>query len=211
MSRETQVVQSNNNSNNFKEQKDFSENKYATLMETSGEEHESWYYFIRYNGNEENLKKLQTILEQIDWYILDDLSTFDLETEYLVCERTAKEMTKLDLNHTSRHRKFDGVLNEVVIKFKKRDDNEKKMERIFDKLGYGQIEDYIGEEDIDPEDLVSSSEESSSEESSSLSSEDEKEEKDLEEKKEKKGIPKALLESNMPRFAKAKQHRRRKM
>ena len=32
--------------------------KYATIMETSGEECESWYYFVKYNGNEKNLQYL---------------------------------------------------------------------------------------------------------------------------------------------------------
>ena len=32
--------------------------KYVTLMETSGEENESWIYFIRLDGNEENIKYL---------------------------------------------------------------------------------------------------------------------------------------------------------
>jgi len=48
--------------------------KYVILMETNGEESESWYYFIRLNGNEESLKHLNKQLEQVDWVILDDLS-----------------------------------------------------------------------------------------------------------------------------------------
>src|SRR5688572_5638785 len=90
---------------------------YAILQETSGEESESWYYFIRYQGNEEALQHLQKQLEKIDWYLLDDtdVCTFDLELDYLVCEKTAKEMTKVDLNHFSFHRKFDGKLQMVDI------------------------------------------------------------------------------------------------
>jgi hypothetical protein len=34
--------------------------RYAVLQETNGEEHESWLYFIRVEGNEENLNHLQT-------------------------------------------------------------------------------------------------------------------------------------------------------
>ena len=86
---------------------------YVILMETSGEENESWYYFIRVEGNEENLQKLQTQLENVDWYIIDDLSTFDLDLEHPISAQTAKQMTKVDLNHTSFHRKFDGVLKEI--------------------------------------------------------------------------------------------------
>ena len=189
------------------------EHKYAILMETSGEECESWYYFIRYEGNQENLKHLQKQLETIDWYILDDLCTFDLEMDYLVSEKTAKEMTKVDLNHTSAHRKFDGKLEKINLKLRtkdpnKREDsrknsaiNERNMTKIFDKLGYGQIENYIDGEDIDEEDMVSSS-------SSELSTSTEEEEQTSKKKKTK--IPPALLNSNLPRFAKGKQHRKKR-
>jgi hypothetical protein len=190
------------------------ENKYAILMETSGEECESWYYFLRYNGNERALKHLEGQLESIDWHVLGDLSTFDLETQILVSEQTAKEMTKVDLNHTAHHRKFDGTLEKVDLKFRKKDSNDKKMTRVFDALGYGQIEDYIDHEDVDAEDLTDASDEAepSGSESDEASGSDEEEEEDEEKTspKKKKGIPPALLASNLPRIARAKQHRRRK-
>ena len=40
--------------------------KYAVLLETNEEEMESWYYFIKYNGNEENLNHLNEQLKKID-------------------------------------------------------------------------------------------------------------------------------------------------
>ena len=130
------------------------EKKYVVLMETSGEECESWYYCILYNGNEKNLEHLQQQLESVDWYIMEDLSTFDLDMEHFICEKTAKQLTKLELNHHSFHRKFDGVLNKIDLNLKTKDKNEKTMGKVFDKLGYGQIEDYIDGEDIDAEDLT---------------------------------------------------------
>ena len=84
--------------------------QYAVLMETSEKECESWYYFIRLAGNGPALRHLQEQLEQVEWYIQDDLSTFDLDLEHLVTARTAKQMTKLELNSHSFHRKFDGKL-----------------------------------------------------------------------------------------------------
>lgn len=129
--------------------------QYAILMETSGEENESWMYFIRVEGNEENLKHLETELNKVDWYILDDLSTFDLDLSHYVSAQTAKEMSKVDLNHTSFHRKFDGVLKKINLNFKKKDGNDTKICKTFDILGYGQIENFIDDEDIDEEDLVS--------------------------------------------------------
>ena len=149
---------------------------YVILMETSGEEYESWYYFIRYQGNEENLKYLSDQLDKVDCKILDDLSTFDLDIEHTVSSQTAKEMTKIDLNHTSFHRKFDGKLKKIDFDFKKKDGNETKICKLFDILGYGQIENYIDDEDIDDEDL-----ESTDDESVSISEDENSSDSDLEE------------------------------
>ena len=132
--------------------------KYAVLMETSGEECESWYYCIQWEKNKENLQHLQDQLESVDWYILDDLSTFDLDLEHLISEQTAKELTKLELNHHSFHRKFDGSLDKINLHLRSKDKNEKKMVKVFDVLGYGQIEDFVDKEDLDEEDLSSSTE-----------------------------------------------------
>lgn len=150
--------------------------KYVILMESSGEEYESWYYFIRLERNEENLKHLNDQLAKVDWYILDDLSTFDLELDKPVSAQTAKEMTKVDLNHNSFHRKFDGTLKKIDFDFKKKDGNETKICKVFDVLGFGQIDEYISDEDIDDEDLTSSNstdDESVSKSSVSDSSDDE--------------------------------------
>ena len=131
--------------------------KYAILMETSGEENESWYNFIRVDGNEENLEYLSKQLNEVDWYILDDLSTFDLEMDNFVSAQTAKEMSKVDLNASSFHRKFDGVLKKIDFGFRKKDKNNVKICKVFDILGYGRIEKFIDDEDIDEEDLASES------------------------------------------------------
>ena len=131
--------------------------RYVVLCETSGREFESWYYFIRYNGNEKALEYLQKQLEKIDMYILDDFSTFDLDLDHFFSETTAKEMTMLEVNSYSFHRKFDGKMAMISLGLKKRDDNDDMLEKLFDKLGLGQIEDYVDDEDIDSDDLVSDS------------------------------------------------------
>jgi hypothetical protein len=171
------------------------EGDYAILMETNGEEYESWYYFLKVKGNEENLKHLQSQLDKGDWYILDDLSTFDLELDKYVSATTAKEMTKVDLNSNSFHRKFDGRLKKIDFDFKKKDGNETRICKVFDVLGYGQIDDYISDEDIDDEDLVTDDESTDNEsvsESSSSEEESEDERKDL----RKKRIPPSLAKNN---------------
>jgi len=141
--------------------------RYATLMETNDKEAESWYYFIKYDGNEENLKFLHKQLDSIDWHLMDDLSVFDLDINYLVSAQTAKEMTKVELNAHQWHRKFDGVLQKVDFEFKKKDSNETKMCKIFDSIGYGQIEEFVDDEDIDDEDMNDSDDEDNDDVSSS--------------------------------------------
>ena len=174
------------------------EAKYATLMETNDEECESWYSFIKYDGNEENLRHLKNQLETVDWYLLENASTFDLELDFLVSAQTAKEMTKVELNTASPHRKFDGTLQKIDLRLKKNHLNEKKMRRVFDKLGYGQIENYVDQEDCNDENIELSSGGGSSD----------SEEKSSPEKR-RKGIPPAPLKSTLPRIAKAKQHRKK--
>ena len=137
-----------------------SSDRYVVLCETSGREFESWYYFIRYDDNVQALEYLQKQLEKIDMYILDDFSTFDLDLDHFFSEQTAKEMTKLEVNSYQFHRKFDGKMSMISLGLKKRDDNDDMLEKLFDKLGLGQIEDYVESEDIDSDDLVSDSDDS---------------------------------------------------
>jgi len=146
--------------------------KYAILMETNDEEFEQWYYFIKVDGNEENLDYLNKQLEKIDWEIMEDLSTFELDMDYLVSAQTAKEMSKVSLNYYSDHRKFDGRLKKIDFEFRKKDGNETKICKVFDTLGYGKIEEYISDEDIDEEDLCSDSDSTDEESVSSSSSEE---------------------------------------
>lgn len=127
---------------------------YVILMETSCGECESWYSFIRVDGNEENLKHLSNQIESVEWSLLEDCSVFDIDMEHFVSASCAKEMTKVDLNCGSFHRKFDGVLNIIDFDFKKKDGDETKIWKIFDLLGNGQIENFINDEDIDEEDLA---------------------------------------------------------
>ena len=94
--------------------------EYVALMETNGHECESWYYFIRKQGNEDNLKYLDDQLNKVDWYVEDDLSVFDLDLEHSVTAKTAKQMTKLELNSYQFHRKFDGKLEKIDLGLRKK-------------------------------------------------------------------------------------------
>jgi hypothetical protein len=124
-----------------------SESKYVILCETNGEELEQWYYFIKESGNEKALKYLYDQLEKVEMFILDDLSTFELDLENKVSETTAKEMTLIDINSYTYHRKFDGTLQYIDFKLKKRDNNEDMIEKIHNILAYGDIDKYLDKED----------------------------------------------------------------
>jgi hypothetical protein len=149
------------------------ESRYATLMELNSDEHESWYTFIKVQGNEQAIKKLRDQLESIEWDI-DEGSTFDLDSDNPVSATTAKEMTKLDLNPTMFHRKFDGKLKEIDFKFETGNSHVKRMKKVRKLLEGGGIENFIDDEDIDPEDrideadMVSESDSESSESSESV-------------------------------------------
>lgn len=121
--------------------------RYAILMETNGGEYESWYNFIRYEGNEDALEHLDEQFKKVDFHVLDDLSTFDLELKRLVSETTAREMCKVDVNAYMFHRKFDGKLEKIDFKFSKRDDNDTKIEKVNERIGMGDIDQYITQED----------------------------------------------------------------
>jgi hypothetical protein len=188
--------------------------KYAVLMEVNDKHMESWFYFIKYEGNEKNLSYLQSQLETVDWYIIDDISTFDLDLTHLVSASTAKEMTKLELNSYQWHRKFDGTLDKVNLNFKRNDKNKIKIRKAFDHLGLGQIEDYISDEDIDNEDLRSDNDSSSSSEeelyasSDSSGEESKKASKDCKLMKEDTILPPAMMINPLPKYIKAKKKKK---
>lgn len=130
--------------------KSASTRRYAVLQECDPETSESWLYFINADDNAEELAFLQEQLMSIKWYIFDDEnSLFDLELDYLVSEQTAKEMTMIDLNPTSFHRKFDGKLKRIDFRFKSTDKNKHKMKIVNKLLGMGGIENFIDKEDVD--------------------------------------------------------------
>jgi len=124
------------------------DDKYVVLCETSGEECESWYYFLRYGDNKDALEYLSQQLASIDMEILDDLSTFDLDLEHFFSLTTAKEMIRLEVN-TIYHRKFDGKLKLINLGLKRKDNNDRKLEKLNDILGDGAIEDFIDNEDTE--------------------------------------------------------------
>jgi hypothetical protein len=109
-------------------------------------------------------------------------------------------MSKVELNSYMFHRKYDGVLDKIDFCFSKRDSDETKICKVNDVLGMGLIEEFIEGEDIDPEDMLSEDESSSSEEETPSPP------KVI---PTNKGMPKALLKSDLPNFAKRKRKNNR--
>lgn len=121
--------------------------KYAVLTEVHGGLDHTFYYFLRYNGNEKQLQFLQEQLEKVEeMCIYDDDSMYFLDLENLVSETTAKEMCLIDTGDYY-HRKFDGEMKMIDFRFSKRDDDEDKLNKINDLLYEGLISEFISKED----------------------------------------------------------------
>ena len=185
--------------------------EYYILVETNAEEVESWYYFIRKEGNEDVLKKLKEDLDSIkDPEYIDDMSVFWIDLDNTVSAQTAKEMSKVELNSYQYHRKYDGKLKPIDFNFKtqKREKNKKKLEKIFDRLGYGKIEDYISDEDIDSDDMESESESGSSSDSESETADKNDKVKNSDIKYDiesiKQRLPPGLVDNDVPAWARSK-------
>lgn len=159
--------------------------RYAILMETSGKENESWYNFIRFEGNEDNLIYLEKQLSRVEPVILEELSMFTLEVNHLVSEQTAREMCTVDLNAGMFHRKFDGTLKKIRFDFSKRDDNEDRIEKIYDMIGRGDIDNFVDGEEEFSGDNASDEEKSEEKHENSEDKNDSEDDKDKK-KKEKK-------------------------
>ena len=170
------------------------DNKYAILSEKCGKYNECWYTFINVKDNMEALLHLKKQLDSVDYYIVGDLSVFDLDLETLLGSHTAREMTRLKLNYKMNHRKFDGKMEMVDLGFKDSDTNRQKIIKTFGVIGIGSICNYLDERDYthdeddetDDSDYAYKSQSSSDEDgednsdtTESSSSESEEEEKNI--------------------------------
>lgn len=182
-------------------------NTYIVLQETNGVELESWMYFIKYEGNEENIKHLEDELKKVDWYIEEDYSSFDIDTKHRLSEKTAKEMTLIDVNHTTFHRKFDGTLQKVNFRLKDSDSNRKKIKKVNKLLSYGGIDKFIDKEDENP---PSENDEESDSDVSLSSSDNEVRRKPRSPSRSRSKTPPKKQKQPIPRFARAKRHAKNK-
>ena len=151
-------------------------------METDGENCESIYYFIKYEGNEEALKALQTELNRVEnQMIFEGVMNFDLDLDHLVSETTASEMIMLELNSSSFHRKFDGKMKTIDFKYKssKVYNDEGRIIRIDAILGGGRIDRHVDGEFIPESRVVDDEDDELSEVSTDFDSDESDDDLDL--------------------------------
>lgn len=142
--------------------------KYATLMETSGADCESWYYFIKYDGNEKALQHLKEQIESIENdFVHEDMSKFDIDLDNLITQDAVNQFILLELNSVMYHRRYDGKMQMIDFNFKKKDKDTKRLVKIDDLLGGGAIDKYVEDQYIpkEHEPTESDLEESSSDDS----------------------------------------------
>ena len=119
---------------------------YAILVETSHEWRETWYSFINFKNNKENLYHLNKQLKSIDWKLIPHLATFQLHLDPLVSSETASEMCQLTINQFLSHQKFDGKMKKIY--FDINDDNDgnvTKMGKVYDILKFGRISKFFSD------------------------------------------------------------------
>lgn len=126
--------------------------KYVVLMETSGPDCESWYYFIKHDGNEDALRFLSSQLESIDMDVVyEDMSKFDIDIENLISLEAVNQFIMLELNSVMYHRRYDGKLEMIDFGFKKSAKDSKRLLIIDEMLGGGKIDMYVSDQYIPKE------------------------------------------------------------
>jgi len=125
------------------------ENRYIVLVETDEDSCEAWYSFLKCNGNDVNIDFLSKQLKTVDpSTLVEGLTVFDIDVKNTVSENTAKEMCLLEINSNTFHRKFDGKLERVDFFLTDDDDDEDRVVKIHELIGYGNISNFISDEDI---------------------------------------------------------------
>lgn len=123
--------------------------KYVVFCENNFDDLQSWYSFIKIEGNEKNLRHLKHCVDAVDWgEASDDCSSFALDMNGVSAE-TAEEMCNVELDNWYRHRKFDGTLRKIPITLKDRDSDEKKAWILSSMLAGNNILEFIDGHDFD--------------------------------------------------------------
>jgi hypothetical protein len=117
--------------------------KYVVFQESCDRFLQSWYSFILWEGNEKNLKDLESQLDRIDMNIYENMSVFAIDTKNLVSEQTAREMCKICINSEYYHRMYNGKLKKINLNLTHDEDEEEQIEKVNDVLGNQGISDFV--------------------------------------------------------------------
>jgi hypothetical protein len=113
--------------------------KFVILSETNMEHGETWYSFIRWNSNENEIRYLYKQLIAIEMNITDNLSTFDIDIENFVDEYCVNQMINVNIG-TYPHQKYDNKIDYIDFDISINDSYEKIIEKISEFVGYGNLE-----------------------------------------------------------------------
>lgn len=115
---------------------------YAVLSEICNDDAENCFYFIKYEGNEAALRNLRDSLGEINWEKFENMYIFRLDMDNLVSDTTAREMS-----NTIFYNKVFNSMKMIDFNFEENDSNESNFETVIEKIGFGNIRDYLEDED----------------------------------------------------------------
>lgn len=86
-------------------------NKYVIFMENNHKESEQFYFYLQYNGNEDELNKLNDLICNANPYrLFGDYSTFGIDITNFISENAANEHLSISLtNYSQTFTKCNGI------------------------------------------------------------------------------------------------------
>lgn len=114
--------------------------KYVIFSETNGTDLETWYFFINYEENKEELKYLKKLLEEIIYYD-QTLSIFRIDLENKISRKTAEEMISVKINDFMTHQIIDEKIK--LPRIKMNGNPIKNIYKLYHIFGAGKLENYI--------------------------------------------------------------------
>jgi len=71
---------------------------FITFKEKNNKENETFIFFLQYDGNEEQLNKLNNIISKTDFSDLyEDCSRFEIDIKTMISEASVNEIIKINL------------------------------------------------------------------------------------------------------------------
>ena len=87
--------------------------KFIIFKEDNKKEHETFIFFLQYEGNERMINKLKDIIDSTDFSEMEgDYSTFEINTQNKISESTVKELCSIQLGS------YNDLFTECIGEFK---------------------------------------------------------------------------------------------